>query len=215
MSTPQTHESEGSLLWKGFAVLIFIVQAFASAVLCFKAFSLGMIPDKYLFGLVIALWILLMVSALLLFVGMNRSASVAVVIKRVFAVLLAGIVCFTGVTGYKAMGSVKTAVKEVTGTNTGSGEAAVATMNLYVIAKDSAKSASDCKNYVVGTAVGENARNSKAALNKMSVETGTAVKSKEYASEEDLISALYRGKLQAVIINSAKAEVLTETDDPA
>ena len=213
MSSGQTHETEGSILWKGFAVLVFIIQALASAALCFKAISLGMIPDKYLYGLVIALWLLLMVSALLLFVGMNRSASVAVIIKRVFAVLLAGFVCFTGVTGYKAMGSVKTAVKEVAGTNTGSGEAAVATMNLYVIAKDSAKSASDCKNYVVGTAVGENARNSKAALNKMSVEIGTAVKSKEYASEEDLISALYRGKLQAVIINSAKAEVLTETDE--
>ena len=213
MSSGQTHETEGSILWKGFAVLVFIIQALASAALCFKAISLGMIPDKYLYELVIALWLLLMVSALLLFVGMNRSASVAVIIKRVFAVLLAGFVCFTGVTGYKAMGRVKTAVKEVAGTNTGSGEAAVATMNLYVIAKDSAKSASDCKNYVVGTAVGENARNSKAALNKMSVEIGTAVKSKEYASEEDLISALYRGKLQAVIINSAKAEVLTETDE--
>ena len=213
MSSGQTHDPEGSGLWKAVAVLVFSIQAVASAILCIKAFSLGMIPDKYLFGLVIAFWILLMVSALLLFVGMDRPVNAVLAAKRTFAVLLAAFICFTSVTGYQALGSVKTAVKEVTGENTGSGEAAVETMNLYVIAKDSAKTPSDCKSYVIGTAVGENARNSKAALNKMSVDIGTAVQSKEYASEEDLVYALLRGKLQAVLINSAKAEVLTETDE--
>ncbi|MCR4776484.1 MAG: LCP family protein [Saccharofermentans sp.] len=213
MSSRQTHDTAGSGLWKAFAAIVFIIQALASAALCIKAFSLGMIPDKYLYGLVIALWLVLMISALLLFVGTDRPVNASLAVKRAFAVVIAAAICFTAVTGYKALSSVKTAVDEVTADNIASGEAPVAFMNLYVNAKDPARTASDCKSYVVGTAVGENARNSKAALNKMAVETGTAVKSKEYASEEDLIYALYRGKLQAVIINSAKAEILTETTE--
>ena len=213
MSSGQTRDDAGGGLWKGFAAAVFIIQAVSSAVLCIKAFSLGMIPEKYLYALVIALWLLLMISALLLFVGMKNPLTASLAVKRTFAVLIAFFMCFTSVTGYKALSSVKTAVDEVTGSNTAAGEAAVATMNLYVIAKDSAKTAADCKSYVIGTAVGENERNSKAALNKMSAETGTAVQSKEYASEADLIYALYRGKLQAVLINSAMAEILTETEE--
>ena len=213
MSSGQTHENNGGGLWKAFAALVFLIQAVASAILCIKAFSLGMIPDKYLFGLVIVLWLLLMVTALLLFVGVKRPVTLTFIVKRIFALLLAVFISFTSMTGSKALSSVKTAVNKVTVEKTASGEAVVATMNLYVLSKDKAKTASDCKTYVIGTAVGENARNSKAAMNKMAVDVGTAVQSKEYASEEDLILALYRGKLQAVMISSAKAEILSDTEE--
>lgn len=211
MDSEQTQELDGSGLWKIFAALIFAAQALFSAGLCIKAFSLGMIPEKYLIGLVIALWFLLMISALLVFVGADGPLSTPLIIKRSVAAILAAVVCFSSLTGYKALSSVRTAVDEVTNVNEASGEMPAATMNLYVIAKDKAKTAADCRNYVIGTAVGENARNSKAALNKMSAETGTAVQSQEYGSEEELIGALYRGKVQALMINSAKAEILTET----
>ncbi len=213
MSSGKTHENGTGGLWKAFAAIVFLIQAIASAILCVRAFSLGMIPDKYLFGLVITMWILLMVTALLLFVGVRRPVSASFIVKRLFALLLAAFVCFTSMTGYKALSSVRTAVNEVAEDKTASGEAIVSTMNLYVAAKDRARSSSDCKSYVIGIASGENVRSSKAALNKLSMETGTAVRSKEYASEEDLILALYRGTLQAVIISSAKAEVLSDTEE--
>ena len=213
MSSGKTHENGTGGLWKAFAAIVFLIQAIASVILCVRAFSLGMIPDKYLFGLVIAMWIILMVTALLLFVGVRRPVSASFIVKRLFALLLAAFVCFTSMTGYKALSSVRTAVNEVAEDKTASGEAIVSTMNLYVAAKDRARSSSDCKSYVIGIASGENVRSSKAALNKLSMETGTAVRSKEYASEEDLILALYRGTLQAVIISSAKAEVLSDTEE--
>ena len=210
MSSEQTRDSAGGL-WKGFAAVLFILQALSSAILCVKAFSIGMIPEKYLFGLVIVMWILLMITALMFFVGADRPLSAGLAVKRFAAVLIAGFVVYAGITGYKALSSVKTAVKEVSGVNTG--EAAVATMNLYVATKDSARTAADCRGYVIGTAVGDNARNSKAALNKMFSDIGTSMQSKEYGSEEELIYALYRGKIQAVLINSALADVLSETED--
>ena len=135
MSSGQTRDNNGSGLWKAFAAIVFLVQAIASAILCVRAFSLGMIPDKYLFGLVIAMWLLLMVTALLLFVGVRSPVSAAFVFKRLFAVLLAAFVCFTSMTGYKALSSVRTAVNEVAADKTSSGEAIVSTMNLYVAAK--------------------------------------------------------------------------------
>lgn len=211
MDSEQTHDLDGSVIWKPFAAIIFAAQALFSAGLCIKAFSLGMIPEKYLLGLAIALWFLLMLTALLVFVGAGRSLSMPLIIKRSAAVILAAVICFLSFTGYRALSSVRTAVDEVTTVNEASGEMPAATMNLYVIAKDRAKTAADCRSYVIGTAIGENARYSKAALNKMSAETGTAVQSREYGSEEELIGALYRGKVQALMINSAKAEVLTET----
>lgn len=211
MDSEQRHDLEGSGLWKVFAAIIFTAQAIFSAGLCIKAFSLGMIPEKYLFGLVIVLWFLLMITALLVFVGAGNPLSASLIIKRSLAVILAAVICFSSFTGYKALRGVRTAVDEVTTVNAVSGEAPAAMMDLYVIANDRAKTAADCRNYVVGTAVGENARYSKAALNKMSAETGTAVQSREYGSEEEMIGALYRGKVQALLINSAKAEVLTDT----
>lgn len=213
MSSEQTRDTAGSKLWKGFATIVFLAQAAASVILFVNVLLTGMIPEKYLYALGIILWLLLMVNALLLFVGMKRPHSAKVFIKRLAAFLLALLICSVSTIGSKATGRVKAALKEVTAEQTRSDESMVAMMNLYVIAKDPAKTAADCRSYLIGTAVGDNERNSKAALNKMSSETGISVQSREYGSEEELINALYKGKVQAAIINSAVAEILSETED--
>lgn len=206
-------ETSGGGLKKFFAAVVFTVQALASAAFFLKAFSLGMIPDKYLYGLGITLWLLLMISALLLFVGLNRRATAACVIRRIFAVLLAIVICAVSVLSYKVLDRAKTAVKEVSVEQTDTEDAAAAMMNLYVIDTDPAKTVADCRSYLVGTAAGDNVRNSKAALNKMSSDTGTAIKTKEYDSEDELIEALYIGEVNAALINSAQAEILSETEE--
>ena len=213
MSTEQVQQTAGSKLWKGFATIIFTAQVLASVILFVKAFLLGMIPDKYLYGMGIVLWLLLMVNALLLFVGMKRPGSAGRFLRRFAGILLTIFICFACVIGYQAMDKVKSTVKNVTAEQTGSDDAAVAVMNLYVVTTNPAKTAADCREYTIGTAAGSEAGNSKAALNKMSAETGIAVRSKEFASEEELISALYNGEVKAIIINATKADILSETED--
>ena len=213
-SSEKAGNAAGRVVITGISAIAFIFQAVASGVLFFKAFSLGIVPDKYLITLGIMLWLLLMVSALLLFVGLKRSVSVAGLTKRVVAVMLAAFICFVSLVGYKGMDGVKKTINEVAATEeTNAAEATLAMMNLYVTYSDPAKSAADCKNYVIGIAKGSNGGYSKAALNKMSSETGVSVRSKEFESEGELIDALYNGDVDAVIVSSAQVEILSETEE--
>ena len=93
MISEQTRDTAGSKLWKGFATIVFLAQAAASVILFVNVLLTGMIPEKYLYALGIILWLLLMVNALLLFVGMKRPHSAKVFIKRLAAVLLALLIC--------------------------------------------------------------------------------------------------------------------------
>ena len=208
----QPQATAGSKIWKGFATIVFIAQAAASVIVFVKAFMLGMIPDKYLYGMGIVLWLLLMINALMLFVGSKRPVTGGKVLRRFIAVILAICICFGSVLAYQAIDRVKAALGEVT-TQVSSDDTPVAMMNLYVLATDPAKTVADCKGYTVGIAAGNDSRNSKAALNKMSAETGTPVQSKEYGSEGELISALYGGDTKAIIISSTQAEILSETEE--
>ncbi len=201
------------VLWKCFAIVVFALQAFASAILFLKALLLGIFPEKYLCLIGITLWLLLMVSCLMLFVGTKRPFSVSRMFRRLFAVLLAGLICYVSLTGYKAMDSVKTAIREVTSTKTVTDETTICTMNLYVFDEDTAKTAADCRSYLTGIVSGAKGRYAKAALNKMSAETGTAVRSKEYDSEGDLLDALYNEEVQAVLIDSNQLDILSETEE--
>ena len=213
-SNERAGSAAGRAVITGLAAIVFIIQAAASGILFFKAFSLGIVPDKYLIALGITLWLLLMVSALLLFVGLKRAVSVAGLAKRVVAVMLAAFIGFVSLVGYKGMDGVKKTINEVAATEqTDAAEVTLAMMNLYVTYSDPAKSAADCKNYVIGIAKGSNGGYSKAALNKMSSETGVSVRSQEFESEGELIDALYNGDIDAVIISSAQVEILSETEE--
>ena len=75
-------ETSGTAIPKVFAAVVFAAQFIASAILCVKAFLLGMIPDKYLYGIAIALWLLLMISALLLFVGISHAGNLTGIPKN-------------------------------------------------------------------------------------------------------------------------------------
>lgn len=205
-------ETQGSGLRKVFGAVVFTVQLIASAILSAKALSLGLIPDKYLYGIVITLWLSLMVSALLLFVGIGHGGSLKGTIKRIAAFFLAAVICVVSVFGYKVMDSTKSALKEVSSEKTASEDAPLAVMSLYVAASDPAKSSSDCREYIIGVASGFNGRFSKAALNKMSAETGIAIQSVEYDSEDEMIEALYDGEISAILISSAQVEILSETE---
>ena len=205
-------ETSGTAIPKVFATVVFAAQFIASAILCVKAFLLGMIPDKYLYGIAIVLWLLLMISALLLFVGISHSGNLTGIIKRIAAFFLAVIICISSVFGYKVMDRAKTALKEVSTEKTVTEDAPLAVMSLYVESSDPAKSSADCREYVVGIASGFNGRFSKAALNKMSAETGIAIQSKEYDSEDEMIEALYDGEVSAILISSAQVEILSETE---
>ena len=205
-------ETKGTDILKVFAVVVFAAQFIVSAILCVKAFSLGIIPDKYLYGIAIVLWLCLMISALLLFVGISHADTPAGIIKRIAAFFLAVVISVVSIFGYKVMDSAKTALKEVSTEKTVAEDAPLAMMSLYVVSSDPAKSSADCREYVVGIASGFNGRFSKAALNKMSAETGIAVQSKEYDSEDEMIEALYAGEVSAILISSAQVEILSETE---
>lgn len=209
----KTPNKVSAALWKSFAAVVFSLQTIASLILFIKALMLGIFPEKYLYLIGITLWLLLMVSCLMLFVGIKRPRSASRFIRRLFAVLLAGLICYVSLAGYKAMDSVKTAIKEVTSTKTVTDDSVICTMNLYVFDEDPAKSAADCRNYQTGIVSGAKGRYAKAALNKMSAETGTAVRSKEYDSEAELLDALYEEEVQAIIIDSNQLDILSETEE--
>ncbi|MBO4450763.1 MAG: LCP family protein [Clostridiales bacterium] len=206
--------SSGIIILKILAAIVFTAQTAASGILFYKAFSLGIVPDKYLCALGIALWLLLMASCLLLFVGIKRAFTVQGIAKRIVSLMIAIFICFVCTVSYKYMDGFKKTINEVAATEQTEGaEATIAMVNLYVTYSDAAQTTSDCKNYLIGIAKGSNGGYSTAALKKLSSETGVTIKTMEFDSEAELIDALYNGDVDAVLISSSQVEILSETED--
>ena len=200
-------EQKRKKAWHNFAGTLLLVQFLASLYAFYRAYRLGMIPERILYlagGLYIFLMLL---TTILSFAGKIPGA--ARNIRRFIAVILAIAVTIGSLYAGNFMGAVSKAVNNITSPD-GSDIAAVE--NVYVLMSDPAQSLADCKDYKFGVIGDSEGALSYAAANQINKTTG-AIDVIPYSSSAELTDALYSGSVRAMVIQDNYVLMLEETEE--
>ena len=195
--------------WLPVVVIILIVQAAAEAMVVYNVLKLGMLPTPYLVGLFAALLVLMVVTMLLLWLGMNKAPSKAKRIRRIIGIAFAAIVVIFSFFGSGILGKAISAINKITDDES-SMEACV---GIYVLQEDKAQTINDLKGYTFGVMEGFDDVNTKIAIDDIQSVTGTTIETSLFASVTEVAQALYDGSDGAVILNEAYADLLADTEE--
>lgn len=198
--------------WLPIAAITIIAEIILVAIAAFHIAGLNMLPDKYLVPVVIALFAVVIVTALLLFMGLSKKPSTGRRVRRIIAIVLAAVLCIGSIYATLVTAKVDETVDKVTEDNA----EITAMMGVYVMKSDRAKDITDCKNYLFGVINNDfDAENTKAATDDITEKIGSTISTTGEASVEDCAAALYNGNVNALILNESYASILADADDYA
>ena len=172
------------------------IQAVASIVFMAALFMLGILPDKYLVIIGVALAVFLTVTVTGQFFS-KKNAVAGKIISVIFSLLL--------VTASYFLLRADSAMSEITGS-----EYKLDNMVVAVLVEDPAEELADAKDYTFGVQFkmkGEQVQKTLDAINK---ELGSKVAVKEYASLAEQAEALHNGEVKAIIYNEGYTGILEE-----
>ena len=195
--------------WLPVVIIIIIVQAAAEAMVVYNVLKLGMRPVPYLIGLFGALLLLMVITMLLLWLGMNKAPSKGKRVRRIIGIVFACIVVAVSFVGAGMIGQAITALNKITDDDS-SMEACV---GLYVLKEDPAQTVNDLKGYTFGIMEGFDDVNTKVALDDVEKTLGGSVETSLFASVTEVAQSLYDGTDKVVVLNEAYADLLAETEE--
>lgn len=201
-------EKKEKRVWGVFAGILLLAQTLASGYVFYRAYTLGMIPGKLLFIFGGLLLILLFLNYLLFFAGTRKN--VGRTFRRFIAIVLAAAICGGSLYAANVMNSVNNTVDKITVNNK---ETVAATMDVYILSRDTATSLADCKDYIFGVVGGSDGPASHAAVTKINSEIGGTVKDSCFSSLTALADALYDNQIQVALIDQNYVSILMETDN--
>lgn len=197
--------------WRPLAGIVFLFQVLFEAIAVVNIHRLDMVPTKYLVVLYAILAGLTVLTAFLLFKGTGHGPSHKRHRRRVASIVIALIV---GIGSAIATAFAAEAYSTVN-TVTAASNKIAAVEGVYVLKTDQARTIQSTKNYKFGVMTGYDADNTQKAVDKVSTKVKKAIKTIPEKSVEDNVSALYKGDVQAIILNEAYADTLVDTKDYA
>lgn len=200
---------EHGTAWGIFAGAVLAFQALASAFLVYMAYSLNMIPARIIIFGVILLAVMLILNYVLFFAGKNKTRARA--FRRLIAFLLSVAITFCSVYMGNMMKEVNATVENIT--NVEPDEiTAVATLNVYTLSVDVASTLTDCNSYKFGVVGNNEGAKSYAAMTKINEALNAEQEATDFLTVSTLASALYEGKVRAMVVDQNFVEIIKETD---
>lgn len=191
--------------WRPLAGGVFLAQVLLEVIAVVNIHRLDMVPTKYLVVLYVVLAGLTALTAFLLFKGTGHGPSHKRRHRRIASVVIALIVGISSVIVTSFAAEAYSTVNTVTAAS----DKYAAVEGVYVLKTDRAVKIQDTKDYKFGVMDGHNTQT---AVDKISNKVKKAIKTIPEKSASDSASALYSGDVQAVILNEAYVDTLTDTD---
>lgn len=192
-------------IWYMISGILLTVQLGMGIVTVYELIMLNMLPEKYLVaGIVVLTALLALVAFLYLF--RYKKKTKAIVAKSI-ATLLSLTIIVGCVAGTLAIARINVTVSEVAGYTIQSHEMAV-----YVMKDSSASSLSDLKTGSFGINDVYDVVNTQKMQEQVEKELNTSVKAQHYDSVNSMVDALYRGDVDAIILNQAYEPLLEEQE---
>ncbi|HIW20544.1 MAG TPA: LCP family protein [Candidatus Dorea intestinavium] len=157
----------------------------------------GLMPNKYLIPILVALFVLFGITFGLQFLR-NKGYIVGIILSVIISLLLSY--------GIYSLSSANKFLKDVSG-------AKYKTDNMVavVLTDDPAKSIEDAKDYTFGTQTTTDIENTKKMVKEMEKELGSAITIKEYDNIQELGAAILNKEVDSGIYNESMSGILQET----
>ncbi len=186
--------------------IIFLgLQVIAETLTAVLVVRLNLLPDQYIVILVLALALLAMFTALLMFLRFKKPVGTA---RRIIACVLALlIVCGCGLIAKLAVDAYQT-IHAVTG------EEVTNVRNMYVFVRkdDPAQTLADTKDYSFAIIENYDVEHTQQAILAIGEATNTEVVVAQYEKATDLADALFDERVDALIINGAAVTLMMEEE---
>lgn len=194
--------------WRPVAGFVFLFQILFEAVAIVNIQRLNMLPAKYLVIIYAVLIGMAVLTALLLFRGTGHGPSRKRHRQRVVSLVLA---ILMGIGSALATGIASSTYSTVN-TVTAASNKLAAIEGVYVLKTDSAHTIQGARDYKFGVMIGYDADNTQKAVDKISGKVKKAITTIPENSINDSVSALYKGDVQAIILNESYVDSMADTD---
>lgn len=193
-------------LWTIIAAIVLALQVVAEALTLMIVLRLNVLPDKYAVILAISLGVLILPTALLLFVRRKETVGNA---RRIIACVLAlFVVCGCAVISKVASDAYATIYAVTT-----PGEVTnVKYLYVFVRSDDPAQSISDTADYTYAVVQDYDVEHTDKAIAMIEQQTGKTLNVTRYEKTSDLADALFAKEVDAFILNGAAVTLLMEEE---
>ena len=178
-------------------LILCFIQLILSIILSTYIIKLGLLPMKYIVGIITVLAIFLYIPLLNQIKCVKRTVSGKIMTITISILLMTGIVYVS-----KAHGFVD---------NISGGDEKTDEMVVAVLVDDKAEKLSDAKNYKFGVQYSLKERDTKEAIKQINKELGKTIETGEFENLNTQIQALFDGKVDAVIYNKAYTSLLKDS----
>lgn len=186
------------------STIILILLSILEIFIGLQIFQLNIIPLKYFLLIVIAVILLDLLIAILLFSGSKKNKK----LRRVLGYFLSALVVIALFLANHGIFKVKETMDAITQTTQVS-----AVLELYVLKDDVAESLDDMAGYKIAVTESVDFENTKIALDAMENSLGQSVQSVNYDNIFSMVDALYKKETDALLINSAYVDLITELEN--
>ncbi len=189
--------------WNIIGVLLLVLLIEVEAIFVYRVITIDLLPTLYLAALIVLLLAVTVLMGMFLIPGRRSKGRLP---RRIFSALLAVILCAGCLVGSSALNKAENTMQSVTSQNTVRNF-----IGVYVLADDPAQSIADAAGYTFAVTESYDWDNTRKALNAMEQELGR-LEVMKLNSVYDLVEALYSGTADALLLNTAYADLLADTE---
>ncbi len=200
-----TNESKSRRRWLIFAILLIILEIAAVAAAGMQIVWLNMIPTRYL--LIAAGAVLLLVIITIIFLLIKGNSVALRRVRQIIGSILSVIIIASSISGAVFVGKINHTVSSITMETTTSN-----VVGVYVMKSNAAQSIVDIKDYKFAITPQFDYENTTLALGDINKVLSTSVATIAYDNVTDMVDALFKEEVDAIILNEAYSHILAEQE---
>lgn len=179
------------------AAVFWAIQFLSSLITVILIIQLDVLPAKYFTAMVIVLLVLFIIGFLL---QRSKKLKIAGIIYSILISVLLAIGCYY-------VGKTNEAITDITGSKNKTDM-----INVYVLKEDPAENILDAKGYNFGYLENLDRTNTDQTVEKINTELKEEIDTESYQDSLAMTEALYQGTSQALVLNGAFVDIITEQE---
>ena len=199
---------KGNMLWNIILAAIWLLQVTVEGFTLAIILRLGMLPDKYLAILIGLLVFLALLTGFMMF--LHRKGKKVGDVRRILACILALLIVIGCAAVFFVVNELYRTVDNITTPSTGG-----MTRSVFVRMEDPAGTLEDAADYTFGIVENYDTESTEQAIMAIEAELQKKITIVSFATVPEMIDALYSGRIGAMILNDAYAQILEEDENYA
>lgn len=195
------------MLKKRTAVIFFVIQAIAEAVLVLSLIKADMFPKAYIITAIVFGVFLLFFTWSLSFAKLKNKKKGVIIFRRIISALIAVAMLVVSAFSWLVINKVGDTITGITTKKT-----VTKVVGVYVLADDPAQKIEDAKGYSFGYCPSYDSESINETVKDIEKQIGAKPNTQEYSDSMEMMADLYDGSVKAIIMNESYASVIEDQD---